>query len=274
MADFAKTWTRRERSASDGSPLKWSPAARRAFLTPSASMKSLVTEWPIRSALLEVGELPKTTTSPCRFSPPDEVIATSEYRSQLRRTMPSDIDDSETSPDDQSLFSTLLRVSVRHFDPFTRDRSNVWRDHARASAREHEDDLLGHVARGNVEKFSSPLAQHDVSPPAAPVIVKARTFGLSHQGHERVGLDLSLVRQLLQRARVRRSGHRTDEQFHTLSLHPITSFQTWRPLKTETGHLLELLSEIEQLIFLRKPSHKLTPTPHALVHTRRHRDRR
>src|SRR5713101_1512001 len=98
MTDLAKTCTRRDRSFSEGSPLKWSPAARRAFLTPSASMKSLVTACPIRSSLSEVGELPKTTTSPWRFSPPDEVIATSEYRSQLRRTTPSDSDDSGTSP--------------------------------------------------------------------------------------------------------------------------------------------------------------------------------
>ncbi len=71
---------------------------RSAFLTPSASMKSFVTACPIRSALRDDAELPNTTTSPWRFSPPDEVMATSEYRFQSRRTTSSDSADSGTSP--------------------------------------------------------------------------------------------------------------------------------------------------------------------------------
>ena len=61
-------------------------------------MKSRVTAWPIRRALAEALEFPNATTSPWRFSPPDEVIATSEYRSQSRRTTSSDSFDSGTSP--------------------------------------------------------------------------------------------------------------------------------------------------------------------------------
>ena len=41
-------------------------------------MKSRVTEWPMRKGLCEVVEFPNTTTSPWRFSPPEDVIATSE----------------------------------------------------------------------------------------------------------------------------------------------------------------------------------------------------
>src|SRR5260370_1350619 len=90
---------RRDRSASSGNPsLNRRPAERSAFLTPSASMKSRVIAWPIRKWLRDALELPKTTTSPWRLSPPDEVIATSEYRSQFRRTTLSDSDDSGTSP--------------------------------------------------------------------------------------------------------------------------------------------------------------------------------
>ena len=173
--------------------------------------------------------------------------------------------------DDEPLVLALL---IRHFDPFTRHCRDVRRDHARASAREHEDHLFGHVAGGNAKKPARPLAQHHVGPHAAPVIVKARPFGLSHQGDQRVGLDLSLVRQLLQPGRVSRRGHGPDEQFHTLSLHPITSFKTWRALKPETGHLLELFSEIEQLIFLRKASHELDAHRQAVVEAGRDRDRR
>src|SRR5713226_9361765 len=104
--------------------------------------------------------------------------------------------------------------------------------------------------------------------------MRAGPFGLSDEGYERVGLDLSRVGQGLQPGRVRRRGRGTDEKFDTLSLHPITSLQIWRPLDAEAGHPFELCGEIEQLVLLRKAYHELDSHRQAIVQAPRNRDRR
>jgi len=94
-----------------------------------------------------------------------------------------------------------------------------------AAAREHEDDLLRHVFQRYPNELRSPLAEGHVCPNAAPVVVLPGPLGLAGDRDERVGLDLSSVRELLQAGRVGRRGHGTDEHFDFLSFHHLLIFR-------------------------------------------------
>src|SRR5207245_5978081 len=73
--------------------------------------------------------------------------------------------------------------------------------------------------------------QGRVSPDAAPVIVRAGALGLADERDERVRLDLSRIRELLQSRGVGGRGGRAHEHLHTLSLHPVISISAgrWKP---------------------------------------------
>src|SRR5882762_6155580 len=91
--------------------------------------------------------------------------------------------------------------------------------------------MLGDFVLRDAKKRCRPLAERDVRPDSAPVVVCASAFGFADKRDERVRLDLSLVRQHLQTGRVGWRGGRADEHLDALSLHPATSIAggRWKP---------------------------------------------
>src|SRR2546422_3708544 len=83
--------------------------------------------------------------------------------------------------------------------------------------------MLGDFVLRDAKKLCRPLAERDVRPDSAPVVVCASAFGFADKRDECVRPDLSRIRQLLQARRVGGRGGRAHEHLDALSLHPETS---------------------------------------------------